>query len=62
MTQTCNEGPSLASWLRYPDEKFTYAVYVLAVGEGDIRDRLLDAYQEFFLVQVDLVLTFNLDT
>lgn len=31
----------------YTNEKLTQAVYLLAVGSGDVRERLISAYMEF---------------
>ena len=44
---------AIATNVQYASEKFSQAVYYLAVGEGDVRSRLRNAYQEFHTVRGD---------
>jgi len=35
----------------YADEKLSNAVRILAIGEGDVRSRLLNAFREFYTLR-----------
>ena len=43
------------SQLIYASEKFSRAVYLLAIGPGDVRSRLREAFYEFHPVQSTLL-------